>query len=48
MIVSFDNLLMSLLGAPLFVCRETGTNITGGADRGLSEELSASADGRRT
>jgi hypothetical protein len=31
MIVSFDNLLWSLLGAPLSVCPET--NITGGADR---------------
>jgi hypothetical protein len=48
MLVSFDNLLMSLLGAPLSVCRETGTNMTGGADRGLSEELSASVYGRRT
>ena len=27
MIVSFDNLLMSLLGAPLSVSQETGTHI---------------------
>ena len=40
MIVSFHNLLMSLLGAPLS-CVKDRNRYTGGADMGLSEELSA-------